>query len=77
MSPECPICGRETKKERSIHGGRIIEDYVCEDCSIAWYLDSDLKWRIRVSSTHSIASKLNDEGFQRLLKKIEKYEKGL
>lgn len=71
---KCPICGGETKKKRSIHGGEMIEDFICESCSIAWYVDTG-RPRIRISTTHSIASKMDDEEFKGLLRKIEEYEK--
>ncbi len=74
MSQNCPICSQETEPERKIHGIRRVTDYVCENCSIVWSLDANKKMQITVSSTHSRASKLGDEDFERLMRRIADYE---
>ena len=42
---------------------------------IVWYLDTGKKMKITVSGTHSRASKLTDEEFEMLMKRIADYEK--
>jgi uncharacterized protein YbaR (Trm112 family) len=76
MILKCPICKGETKIKRSISGkGEMVEDFICESCHIAWYIPEGKKIpKIRVSTTHSMASKLTDEEFEELLKKIKEYE---
>lgn len=75
MPPKCPMCNQETSLERSIQGGRIATDYFCNDCRIVWFTGEDKKMHIGVSSTHSKASKLNDEEFENLVKRITDYER--
>ena len=72
--PPCPICNRETIPEGAIQGGMKVTDHVCENCNIVWYINTDKKMHIGVSSTHSRASKLNDTDFEKLLKRIADYE---
>jgi transposase-like protein len=74
MSQNCPICSQETSPERKIHGTQRATDYVCEDCNIVWFKDTDGKLKITVSSTHSRASKLSDADFEKLMKRIADYE---
>lgn len=76
MPDKCPICKKETTPERAIKGGRKVTDYVCEYCNIVWYIDTDKNMRIGISATHSRASKMNDDDFKKLLKRIADYEKG-
>ena len=75
MSHNCPICSQETIPERAIRGGKRITDYVCDNCNIVWYIDTDGKMQITVSSTHSRASKLSDDDFEKLMKRIADYER--
>jgi uncharacterized Zn finger protein len=75
MSYNCPICSQETAPERAIRGGSRVTDYVCDNCNIIWYKDTDGKLQITVSSTHSRASKLSDDEFEKLIKKISEYQK--
>jgi|GEM_PF-5470506 hypothetical protein len=73
---KCPICKKETRLKRVIgEGGEILKDYICENCYIGWYIpESGGAPKIRVSTTHSIAQKLSDEEFKKLLERIRKYE---
>jgi len=73
--PHCRICNQETTPERAIRGSRRVTEYVCENCNIAWYIGADKKMHIGVSSTHSRASKLNEDDFKKLLKRIADYER--
>lgn len=75
MSQNCPICNQETAPERKIHGSQRVTDYVCDNCSVVWYKDEDEKLQITVSSTHSRASKLSDDDFEKLMKRILDYER--
>ncbi len=75
MSRNCPICQETTVLERAIRGGGKTEiHYVCENCAIAWVVGKNNKMHIAVSSTHSRASKMNDEEFAELTKRIAEYE---
>jgi transposase-like protein len=75
MSHNCPICEQETVIERGIRGGKRITNYVCENCNIVWYTDPEGDMKITVSGTHSRASKLSDDEFEKLTKKILDYER--
>ncbi len=75
MPHNCPICNRETTPERALRGSMRVTEQVCESCDIAWHIDTDKRLRIAVSSTHSRASKLNDDDFEKLLKRIADYER--
>jgi transposase-like protein len=75
MPQNCPICDQETAPETTIRGSTRVTNYVCENCKIVWYLDTGGKMKITVSGTHSRASKLSDEDFEILMKRISDYEK--
>ncbi|MBU2560080.1 hypothetical protein KKA03_04205 [archaeon] len=75
MSQNCPICSKETSPERKIHGSQRATEYVCENCNIVWFKDTDNKMKITISSTHSRASKLGDADFEKLMKRIAEYER--
>lgn len=75
MPQNCPICNQETTPERKIQGSKRVTDYVCENCNIVWFKDEDEKLKITVSSTHSRASKLSDDDFEKLMKRIADYER--
>lgn len=75
MLHNCLICNQKTVPERAIRGGTRVTEYVCENCNIVWYIDTDKKMKINISSTHSKASKLRDEDFEKLLKRIADYER--
>lgn len=62
-------------RQRMLRDGTRFTDYLCEKCNIVWYIGTDRKMHIKLSSTHSMASKLNDDDFKVLTDRIIEYER--
>ncbi|MFQ6136793.1 MAG: hypothetical protein ACE5PM_06400 [Candidatus Hydrothermarchaeales archaeon] len=76
MEVKCPICKSRTDAVRSPSAKGTMVDYICRNCNIAWYIDENNKYRIRLSTTHALASKLSDEEFNKLIELIKKHSVG-
>ncbi len=72
-SIKCKECGSETELVRSKIAEGMRTDYICRKCNIAWYIDKDGIFRIRLSTTNTLASKLNKEEFEKMIKIVKKH----
>ncbi len=72
-SIKCKECGSETELVRSKVAEGMRTDYICRKCNIAWYIDKDRRFRIRLSTTNTLASKLNEEEFKKMIKIVKKH----
>ncbi len=72
-SIKCKECGSETELVRSKVAEGMRTDYLCRKCNIAWYIDNDGRFRIRLSTTNTLASKLNEEEFEKMIEIVKKH----
>ncbi len=67
----CPTCGSKTEVVRSMAADGMKTDYICRECSIAWYINENGEFKIRLSTTHSLASRLDEKEFKKLIEIIK------
>ncbi len=70
---KCKVCGSETELVRSKIAEGMRTDHICRKCNIAWYIDEDGHYRIRLSTTHTLASNLNEEEFKKMIETVKKH----